>query len=168
MGDIKEKYKKIMSNLEKNVDNEKDLNYIKKQVTDLFMIFLDKLDEITDKYEFKMNELKNSQNQLDKKFNKLEESLKTIEKDLYIEENNDFEIVCPYCNSEFIIEFNSESKKDEIQCPDCKNIIELDWNEGPDSPDINEKCCSEDNCLHCISEENTEDNKQTESEEDDM
>ena len=34
-------------------------------------------------------------------------------------------IKCPYCSSSFFIEFDDTKK--EIQCPDCKNIIELDW-----------------------------------------
>ena len=39
-------------------------------------------------------------------------------------------INCPYCNSRFLIEYDNTQK--EIKCPDCKNIIELDWDEFDD------------------------------------
>ena len=37
----------------------------------------------------------------------------------------DFEIICPYCNTQFIADIES---KTEIKCPECQNVIELDWN----------------------------------------
>ena len=44
-------------------------------------------------------------------------------------ENNqneyDFEIVCPYCENEFLIDLNQNQNK--IECPKCNNFIELDW-----------------------------------------
>ena len=43
----------------------------------------------------------------------------------------DFEIVCPYCNHEFVSDIGSDIK--EVECPECHNTIELDWNqEGED------------------------------------
>ena len=42
-------------------------------------------------------------------------------------ENNqneyDFEIVCPYCENEFLIDL----KQKNFECPKCNNLIELDW-----------------------------------------
>ena len=37
----------------------------------------------------------------------------------------DFEIVCPYCDNEFLIDINSKNLK--VKCPKCNNIIELDF-----------------------------------------
>ena len=40
-------------------------------------------------------------------------------------DNFDFEITCPYCNYEFFVDI--DENKTEIECPECKNTIELDW-----------------------------------------
>ena len=42
-------------------------------------------------------------------------------------EDFEFEIVCPYCNYEFIADIDEH--EDEILCPECNNPIELDWSE---------------------------------------
>ena len=66
------------------------------------------------------------------------------EKDIYDEDGFDFEIVCPYCNYEFIIDL--DENKSEIECPECKNMIELDW-----TGNINdEKSGCQGSCHGCI------------------
>ena len=58
----------------------------------------------------------------------MENTLKKIENDFFDDdyENEDLEhIQCPYCNTNFFIEFDDTKK--EIICPDCNNVIELDW-----------------------------------------
>jgi UDP:flavonoid glycosyltransferase YjiC (YdhE family) len=56
-----------------------------------------------------------------------EENFKFLGPSIYNrkEDGFDFEIVCPYCNYEFIIDM--AENKTEIECPECKNTIELDW-----------------------------------------
>ena len=73
--------------------------------------------------------------------------IKTMEKELYIDEDSDFSITCPYCNNEFIVE--CEELKDEIECPECNNIIELDWGDGCSCGDDE---CGHD-CSHCHHDE---------------
>lgn len=63
--------------------------------------------------------------QLQERINSLEKKLGTIEKDIYLESEYDFEINCPYCNFNFIID--PDEAEDEVQCPECKNVIEIDW-----------------------------------------
>jgi len=46
---------------------------------------------------------------------------------------SNFEIVCPYCEYEFVIDANEDKK--EVECPECKNIIELDWSGNLDEDD---------------------------------
>ena len=71
---------------------------------------------------------------------KMQQVIDNIEKDIYSEDGFDFEIVCPYCNYEFIIDM--DENKTEVTCPECSNTIELDW-----SGDIDEE---ENNCSgHC-------------------
>ena len=60
-------------------------------------------------------------------------ALENIERDIYDDEEYDFEIICPYCNNQFLID--SEDEKPEVVCPECKNIIELDWS-GDTNNDI--------------------------------
>ena len=53
--------------------------------------------------------------------------LRNISNDIY-EDEDDFEIVCPYCNFEFIADI--DESKTEIICPECENVIELDWGDN--------------------------------------
>jgi hypothetical protein len=57
----------------------------------------------------------------------------------------DFEMICPYCNCEFNAEIGQS--KTEIKCPECNNIIELDWNGNPD--DNNDEIGCSGNCHRC-------------------
>ena len=35
--------------------------------------------------------------------------------------------MCPYCNHEFTTNISSDVNT-EVECPECHNMIELDWN----------------------------------------
>ena len=76
-----------------------------------------------------IKELKENQKAMNEKMEKMQQVIKHIESDIYIDEDCDcdfdFEIVCPYCEYEFVIDADENEK--EIECPECKNIIELDW-----------------------------------------
>lgn len=136
MKDLKNEYKSFLDDIEKNIKNKEDLEYIKRRVTDFLDIVLDKLNYIADYKNEEIERLEQSQKQIEEKMSKMQEVISNIEKDVYVEDGYDFEIVCPYCNSEFIIDINEDKK--EIECPDCKNIIELDW-----SGDIDDELDSE-------------------------
>ena len=142
MGNIKEEYKSFFDDIEKNIKNKEDLEYIKKRFTSFFEVVFERFNTITEDKEERIQELEKSQNILEEKVSKVEEILKHIEKDIYSEEGFDFEIVCPYCNNEFVIDMDESEK--EVKCPECNNIIELDWtgNVDEDSP------CSG-NCHSC-------------------
>ena len=72
-----------------------------------------------------IKELKENQKVMNEKMTKMQQVIDNIESDIYSDEGFDFEIVCPYCEYEFVIDANED--KDEVECPECKNIIELDW-----------------------------------------
>ena len=77
---------------------------------------------------YKKEEIENlekKQQQIEEKMSKMQNVIDNIEKDIYAEDGFDFEIVCPYCNYEFIIDV--DENKTEVQCPECNNTIELDW-----------------------------------------
>lgn len=58
----------------------------------------------------------------------------------------DFEIVCPYCDNEFLIDINGENSK--IECPKCNNVIELDWS-GNFEEEIQSFGCGAGRCSGC-------------------
>lgn len=86
-----------------------------------------------------MKEIKENQKIMTEKMIKMQQVIDHIESDIYSNEDFDFEIVCPYCEYEFVIDVDED--RNEVECPKCKNIIELDW-----SGDL----CEDDECSgHC-------------------
>lgn len=140
MSKLTSQYKKFMKDLEENIENVEDYNLIKSELSKLFMIFFNEIDEMKDLYEKKIDAILERQSSFNEKINKVEGILNNIQKDIYLDETSDFEITCPYCEKEFIIQM--EELKDEVECPECKNLIELDWN-----GDISD--CPENGCPGC-------------------
>lgn len=147
MSNLNAKFKKILENLEQNVQNEEDLEYMKIQIFNLYNIFLDETNRVEENANSKMDILVTTQAMLQEKLEKLEDEVKSMEKELYIDEDSDFSITCPYCNNEIIVE--CEELKDEIECPECNNIIELDW--GDDCNCGDDECGHD--CTHCHNDE---------------
>jgi len=123
---LNNKFKEVIRNLEENIDNEKDLIYAKSQVTELTMGYLEELEKIENLYKQKVamceHRLDGLEVQVQRLDNEIFQEVETNE----LTEDADLEpIKCPYCNTNFFIEFDHTKK--EIKCPDCKNVIELDW-----------------------------------------
>ena len=120
---LNNKFKEVIKNLEGNIENKKDLIYIKSQITELTMEYLDELQKLETLYKQKIVMFEN-------RLDGLEDAMQRLDNEVF-QDDEDFEdtdlepIKCPYCNTNFFIEFD-ESRK-EMKCPDCKNIIELDW-----------------------------------------
>ena len=72
-----------------------------------------------------IKELKENQKIMNEKMDKMQQIVDHIKTDIYDDEGFDLEIVCPYCEHEFVID--SDEDQNAIECPECKNIIELDW-----------------------------------------
>jgi len=118
------KFNDAIKNLENNISNKQDLEFAKKQVTELAIYYLDNLSNIEKSFEEKVK-------YCDNRIDSLEEQIQRLEKELFEEDDVEFEpITCPYCNAHFMIECNSELT--EMQCPDCNNTIELDWGDFED------------------------------------
>ena len=117
------KFKEVIANLEKQIQNKEELEYVKKQVTELTMSYLNELEKLEQTYDLKVA---NCVERIDD----LEKSLDELNQKIEHEEIDVEPITCPYCNSKFLIEFDNRQK--EIKCPDCRNIIELDWDEFED------------------------------------
>ena len=146
MSNLNIKFKKILEDLEQNIQNKEDLEYIKVQIFNLYNLFFDEINRIENMTASRMETIAGTQAILQERVETLENEIKSMEKELYVDEDSDFSITCPYCNNEFIVE--SEELKDEIECPECNNIIELDWG---DECDENDGCSND--CSHCHHDE---------------
>lgn len=147
MADITKKCKKIIKDLESNIKDPTDLEFAKEQIFSLLESFLEEIEKIQETAEKRVDKLIQNQSELDRR-------LSTIEKDIY-EEEGDFEIVCPYCNNEFFVDY--DELKDEVICPECNNTIELDWNEEHDCSCCHGDCEDECDCEECDDYEDDDD-----------
>lgn len=144
MNDLKNEYKSFLDDIEKNIKNKEDLEYIKVRFASFLDVVLDKLEYIADYKASELKRLEEQQDKIEEKMSKMQKVINNIEKDIYTDEGYDFEIVCPYCNSEFTSDID-ENKK-EIECPNCRNIIELDWS-GDVDDQLDNNC--QGNCHGC-------------------
>jgi DNA-directed RNA polymerase subunit RPC12/RpoP len=152
MNDLKNEYKSFLDDIEKNIKNKEDLEYIKVRFASFLDVVLDKLEYIADYKASELKRLEEQQDKIEEKMSKMQKVINNIEKDIYTDEGYDFEIVCPYCNSEFTSDID-ENKK-EIECPNCRNIIELDWS-GDVDDQLDNNC--QGNCHGCHGCESDED-----------
>ena len=152
MSDIKGKYKRILEELESNVKDEKELVFVKEKFMELTLIFMDIIDRLTILTDARIKEIEDRQETISRKIDSVQSMVDEIEGDIYEDDGNyEFEIVCPYCNYEFTTDIADE-EKEEIKCPKCNNIIELDWDQDE------EYACGGD-CSHCHSEQVAEDDE---------
>lgn len=153
MKNIKNEYKGFLDDIEKNIKDKDDLEYIKQRFSAFMDVVLNQMDSIMNYKDEKINELEKMQNELDARMAKMQQVIDHIEKDIYDEDGFDFEIVCPYCNYEFVIDL--DENKSEIECPECKNMIELDWTGNID--DEQSGCGGSCHGCHGCGEEDEED-----------
>ena len=155
MSKFSEKYVKILNEIDEHLSNEEEKKYVLKKVSELSCFYMDIIDRITGLNSKRMDDLEKYQDELEERLDKVSNTVNLIKKDIYEDEDYDFEIVCPYCNHEFVADVEDELKE-EIECPECHNIIELDW----DGDDGCSGFCS--SCGHhekCDEEENEDDNE---------
>lgn len=159
-------YKKIIKDAEKNFKNNEDVEYLKKRLS----IFVDVVESEIDKVCLKMDEkiekieeIEKKQEAMEKQMTSLQQIVDNIENDIYDEEGFDFDIICPYCDNEFVIDVDEE--KTEVLCPNCNNVIELDWS-GDLENNLEENGCGG-NCGGCNGSCGDH-NKKEDSQEDDM
>ena len=132
---LNRKYQEIIDELEKRISDKEEFEFVKNKLSELTLLYIDSIEKVT--------EIRDNQINQNDRIKKLENKIKTIEDDIYIdeeedddrmipqkklEEGYDFEIICPYCNKEFVVD-ESYNKKDKVECPNCKQTIELDWDE---------------------------------------
>lgn len=131
MSEFIKKYDKIIEEIEENIQNEEELNFIKGKINEISAMFMSMFDNMSKYSESKINALEENQSKLEQKLNKIQNIVEDMKNDIYDDYNEDdyeFEIVCPYCNNVFTSNVETDVNQ-EIECPECHNTIELDWNE---------------------------------------
>ena len=173
MSEIGIEYKRIMEEIEKTISNEEERKFVKSKLAELSISFIDIIDRITKATDMKIKEIEKNQSNIEHKMSNIESIVDNIENDIYEddEEDYEFEVVCPYCNYEFSVDIDSV-QKDEIECPECHNIIELDWNEEQIScsgscSHCEEHCLQEDEEKYNVEDEKNKDTNKKENDEDD-
>ena len=141
MSDLVKRFQDIMNDIESNISNEKEREYVNKKITEISMLHMEVIDNMADIIKNKIENIEKNQKVIESNINKIEASVTGIENDIY-DDGFDFEIVCPYCNTEFTADVEA---KTDIRCPECQNVIELDWNADQFSG-----CCSG-HCSSCTS-----------------
>ena len=149
MANLNTKFKKILENLETNIKDEESLEFVKIQLFDLYNMFFEEFNKLEEVANSRLAEIMRSQVEIENKMQNMELRLKSIQKDIYLEDDDedsdedyDFSIICPYCNKEFKVE--SDKLSDEITCPECKNVIELDWGDECDCDECSHDCHKDD------------------------
>ena len=171
MANLKKKFNEILEDLEKNINNKGDLDYIKSQVYNIALLFLDEVDKLTELSFDRLNVMIEREKELSKRIANMEKVINNLEREIFIPQECDFEILCPYCNSEFVQDL-ARGLEDEVRCPECGNMIEIDWHETEGC--CEHECSRECNCEECDEEgdENrdfdNEDMEEENDEEDDM
>lgn len=150
---LKNEYKSFLDDIEKNIKNKEDLEYVKKRFASFADVMLSQIDYIIEYKKEEIENLEKNQQQIEEKMSKMQSVIDNIEKDIYAEDGFDFEIICPYCNYEFIIDV--DENKTEIQCPECNNTIELDWT--GDLDDDESGCLGDCHGCHGCSNEDEDD-----------
>lgn len=163
MAKLREEYKKFLEDIEKNLKNKEDLEYIKVRFSMFVDKVIDEMDMLVDFKTQRMTELEQKQKEIDDKMNKMQQIIDNIEKDIYSDEGFDFEIICPYCDNQFVIDV--EEDKTEVECPVCNNIIELDWSgEVEEDSDCNGSCSGCHGCDEETEEQQEDKTQSTQSE----
>lgn len=157
MRKLKNEYKSFLDDIEKNIKDKEDLVYIRGRFASFVDVVLEEMDYVLEYKQEEMDKIEETQNELSSKIGQMQQVIDNIEKDIYVEDGFDFEIVCPYCNYEFIIDVDED--KTEVECPECQNVIELDWSgeteEGAESQNGCSGSCS--GCHGCEEEDNDDD-----------
>lgn len=127
---LRKEMNEFIEDLKNNIKDNKELDYLLSRTEKLYDTVFSTMEKIMDFKEDEMKELETRQKEQNKKMDDLVLRMKELYNDIYDEDYCDFEIVCPYCNHAF--DANIDENITEIACPECENIIELDWNEESD------------------------------------
>lgn len=122
--DLKNEMNSFMQDIEAKITNQEERDFILDRTAQLFNVIVNEIENVLDYKTSEIEALENKQKEIDGKMDDMEAVLKNITRDIY-EDEEDFEIICPYCNNEF--DADVDENVTEVICPECENTIELDW-----------------------------------------
>lgn len=122
--DLKNEMNNFMQDIETKITNQEERDFILDRTAQLFNVIVDEMENVLDYKTNEIQALESKQKEIDRKMDDMEAVLKNITRDIY-EDEEDFEIICPYCNNEF--DADVDENVTEVVCPECENTIELDW-----------------------------------------
>ena len=114
------KFEETMSEITNSGYDEKTTIFLKSALVDLAMEHVQDIKSLEDKYKSRVEHCENRIDKIEEHFQKLERELFEDEEDIEFEP-----ITCPYCNANFMVQKDDSIL--ELECPECKNEIELDW-----------------------------------------
>lgn len=114
------KFEETMSEITNSGYDEKTTIFLKSALVDLAMEHVQDIKNLENRYKSRIETCEN-------RIDKMEEQFQKLEKELFEDDDDiDFEpITCPYCNANFMVQ--RDHSIIELECPECKNTIELDW-----------------------------------------
>ena len=145
--DFRTQLNNFFKDLDENIKDKEELLYVKQKTAEMVDFTINEIEKIMNYKEDKLNAIIKKQEQTDRIIQVLNDRMNDLYDDIYDEEpnnENEFQINCPYCGLEFGA--NIDENFNEIKCPECGNLIELDWNGNPD--DEKDKGCGG-NCSGC-------------------
>ena len=145
--DFRTQLNNFFKDLDENIKDKEELLYVKQKTAEMVDFTINEIEKIMNYKEDKLNAIIKKQEQTDRIIQVLNDRMDDLYDDIYDEEpnnENEFQINCPYCGLEFGA--NIDENFNEIKCPECGNLIELDWNWNPD--DEKDKGCGG-NCSGC-------------------
>ena len=113
MSELKKEFKSYLNDLEENIKNKEDLEYIRERTAEFLNVIVDQMENVLNYKEDKISRIEKIQKGLAQKIITMQQEISEIEQELYIEddaegeflqdenlveENYDLEIVCPYCS----------------------------------------------------------------------
>ncbi|MCI9063479.1 MAG: hypothetical protein HFJ17_02600 [Clostridia bacterium] len=147
--DLKNEMNNYIHDLENVITDKEELMYVKSKTAHLFEVVVDEIEKAFKYKEDEIREIEQRQQETIDRMDEMDGMLKIITRDIY-EDEEDFAIICPYCNNEFDADVDETNK--EVVCPECENVIELDWGNDEDEQECNGNCSG----CHGCSEENDE------------
>ena len=88
MKNIKNEYKGFLDDIEKNIKNKEDLEYVKKRFTAFLDPVLDEINSIIEYKKEEVEELEKRQQEIERKMSKMQSVIDNIEKDIYAEDGS--------------------------------------------------------------------------------
>ena len=126
MKELSSEMKQYLKDIEQNVKDPQILKYLLSRTEKLYEVIFKEVENIANFKEKEMDKIEEKQAVQNKRIEEMEKRLKNMYQDVY-EEDEYFEVICPYCNTKF--EADIDETVNEYICPECHNTIELDWDE---------------------------------------